>query len=142
MWIGDGVFSGQRIRVSAPVPCLDRVLLNAALPGPPCTGVHEVTFERTIESAASGLEPKCLTPHPMLDVPSTPCPCPGSKWVCVRPAAAENILRIQFESRNKHRQNVVLWSGYRKAVHEDIRVGTHGTRFAGPVVRWATLFLE
>ena len=64
------------------------------------------------------------------------------KWICVRPAPAENILRIQLASKTQDSDSVVLWSGERRGVLEDIEVGTATPRTAGSVVRWATLFLE
>ena len=115
---------------------------SSELSSPPCTKEQEISFVRTIASSTSGLQARCFSPHPMLDVPSGRCPCPSGRWVCVRPAPEEHILRIQLGSKSRNSEHVVLWSGDRRGVLEDVEVGTQMPRIAGGVTRWATMFLE
>ena len=84
---------------------------------------------------------KCLHPNPILQIPSTKCPCPNSKWVCIRPLDAENVLRIRMKDSNYDGQ-VVLWQGDRRGVWDDVKVGRHGPRFLGSFVRWGEMFMK
>ena len=115
--------------------------LTVALAPPPCAQSNQITFQHTLPKN-SETNDRCLAPHPMLDTPSGKCPCPGKKWVCVRPAAEENVLRIQVDGGMTHRENVILWSGDRRGVLLDVEIGTKEPRFLGGIVRWSTMFLE
>ena len=114
--------------------------LTLALPLAPCVAPGQIAFHETLETERS--EDRCLAPHPILDTPSGPCPCPGLRWACVRPTPEERLLRIQLEGRSRRREEVVLWAGDRQGVLQDVKVDTQGARFAGGLVRWVTLFVE
>lgn len=113
---------------------------SSELPPPPCVGFHDIAFQHTIKPALN--TERCLPPHPMLDVPSGRCPCPSAKWICVRPSPHESVLRIQLDSGKQRRENVVLWSGDRRGVLEDVKVGTKVPRYAASLIRWNAMFLE
>lgn len=111
----------------------------AGLPDLPCNPTSgKIRFSVTDDYQETMT--KCLHPNPILQIPSARCPCPNSKWVCIRPLDEERILRIRMKDTS-YDGEVVLWQGDRSGVLNDIEVGTQGARFAGPFVRWATMFM-
>ncbi|WVQ75524.1 hypothetical protein IAR50_005151 [Cryptococcus sp. DSM 104548] len=85
-------------------------------------------------------EERCLSPHPILDIPSKGCPCPDHRWVCVRPVS-EEILRIRVRS-GWGNERVVLWNGDREVVLRDVRVGRETGRWWSGGVRASTLMFR
>lgn len=118
-----------------------------ALPDLPCDPASgKIRFEITDPESVDFDEPqtartKCLHPNPILQIPSSKCPCPNSKWVCIRPLEAENVLRIRMKDSSYEGQ-VVLWQGDRRGVMEDVQIGRHGPRFLGSFVRWGAMFMK
>ncbi|WVN87944.1 uncharacterized protein L203_103141 [Cryptococcus depauperatus CBS 7841] len=68
--------------------------------------------------------PRCLAPHPILDIPSTSS-CPDDRWLLVRPLS-ESILRIRKSKNGK--EKVVLWDGAREEVYKSVRIGMKGAK--------------
>ncbi|WVR09081.1 hypothetical protein IAU60_006142 [Kwoniella sp. DSM 27419] len=90
-------------------------------------------------------EERCLSPHPILDIPSTQCPCPDSRWVCVRPRVDEggsNVLRIGVRRGGRDSDQVISWYGPRSEVLAAVSVGAQGARGWKAGVRWSALFLR
>lgn len=87
---------------------------------------------------------KCLQTHPLLQIPSTSCPCPSSKWICVHPRHEEQILRIRVAGKKTGEggEGVILFSGEREEVMDGLVTGVESARFLGGLVRWESLFLQ
>ncbi|WVQ81232.1 hypothetical protein IAT38_003354 [Cryptococcus sp. DSM 104549] len=111
-----------------------------ALPSTPCrpspSGENSIPF---ISSDKDTPAERCLTPHPILDIPSKACPCPDHRWVCVRPESP-SILRIRVKSGGVDR--VVLWDGPRDAVLAEVKVGGESARGWEGGVRTSVLILH
>lgn len=123
----------------------------SAMSNPPCTSFGTVVFE-PVDRTDPNLTPqlgkshKCLATHPILHIPSSPCPCPSAKWICVHPSHTEEIMRIRLASTSagvstKGEGEVVLFAGDRKEVLGSVEVGDLGARGWGGLVRWYALFL-
>ncbi|WVQ93231.1 hypothetical protein IAU59_000296 [Kwoniella sp. CBS 9459] len=100
----------------------------------------ELTFVSTY--GISKGEERCLSPHPILDIQSTVCPCPDSRWVCVRPSTKESILRIGVKrgGNNAAEYEIILWNGRRDEVLRAVKVRDQGARGWGGGVRWGEIF--
>jgi hypothetical protein len=114
------------------------ILILQDLPAAPCIDPQDISFTQAMSTSAQPPITRCLSPHPILDIPSTPCGCPA-KWMCIRPSAEEGILRIQLAQKG-----VLLWAGDRRGILEGVKLGTDGTRFGflGGVIRWGAMFLQ
>lgn len=99
-------------------------------PSAPCAEHHLVAFV-----ARDADQLRCLSPHGIMTAPSTDCTC-SSGDVCVRPAPAENIMRIGLLSGQ-----TVLWSGDRSVILSHIEVGTQRPRVFASLTRWGALFV-
>jgi len=119
--------------------CMDRVMFSGLDNAPCARDSGKITFHVTDPPGMA--DEKCLYPNPILHIPSNPCPCPNSKWVCVRPTREERILRLRMDD-GTYDGEVLLWTGDRRAVLNDVRVGREGARAFGPVVRWTSMFFE
>ncbi|WRT69037.1 uncharacterized protein IL334_006020 [Kwoniella shivajii] len=111
-------------------------------------------------------EERCLSPHPILDIKSTKCPCPDSRWVCIRPfvevigegdsssrsdiiGGTENsnehgILRIGVKENDDQNidEKVILWIGPRAEVYNNVEISNKGARGWKAGIRWADLFFK
>ncbi|KAK6904319.1 hypothetical protein I203_105129 [Kwoniella mangroviensis CBS 8507] len=79
---------------------------------------------------------RCLNPLPILNIKSTKCPCPDSRWVCIRPDPSEEILRIGTKD------GILLFTGPREEVLRDVRVRKEDARGWKGGVRWGELFFN
>lgn len=115
--------------------------MNSGLPESPCAeGSGAIIFD----SIGSTKNSRCLAPHPLLDIPSSSCPCGTSDSICVRPASSEHILRLRIRPSGGSVgvEKVVLWSGDRSAVLAQVIVGTKGPRSTAALIYWGVLFLQ
>jgi S2P endopeptidase len=118
--------------------------LSLALSQPPCNPDNGFIAFETVTGTATP-ESRCLAPHPILDIPSHACPCPTARYLCVRPAAFEKILRINVngpKEGQRSRGEVILWSGEREEVFDSVEVGIWGARGWTGGVHWAAMFIE
>ncbi|KAL1412161.1 hypothetical protein Q8F55_003168 [Vanrija albida] len=133
--------TGQPIPLGTPAPaepngwCVSKYEFDDA-PRAPCAAHHLVGFVRA--EHGGGSETHCLAAHNIISMPSTECHCPLSH-ICVNLSPLEHILRIRTKRGSK--RDVVLWSGDKEAVLQQVEVGTKVPRFWGAGTRWADLFL-
>lgn len=115
--------------------------MSLALENTPCDiNNGTIGFEAHKTKASDQHREKCFSPHPILEIPSTRCPCP-KKWICARPFHSAQILRIRLEDGTFDGQ-VVLWAGDRLDVLNSVRVGPRSPRLFASAVRWGTLYFE
>ncbi|OCF35564.1 hypothetical protein I316_02617 [Kwoniella heveanensis BCC8398] len=131
--------------------CMDKNSF-LALPHTPCHDPVSPTGQRSAEGelpfvstyGVSKGEERCLSPHPILDIQSTICPCPDSRWVCVRPSAKESVLRIGLRraggASKEGQDEVILWDGRREEVLQAVKIRDQGARGWGGGVRWGEVF--
>lgn len=132
------IFSSKSRHMLA--PRIQPVDDTIALPDVPCDPISgKIRFE--VAHPDHEALTKCLHPNPILQIPSAKCPCPNSKWVCIRPLEAENVMRIRMKD-SSYDGEVVLWQGDRRVVLQDVKVAREGTRFMGPFVRWGDMFMK
>ncbi|WWD21154.1 hypothetical protein CI109_105637 [Kwoniella shandongensis] len=128
--------------------CMDKTSF-LSLPYVPCEST-ELTFTIIDGPPKDKGQERCMVPHPILDIPSGPCPCPDpTRWVCIRPSGVENLLRIRVRpsggsggKREKERERVVLWNGPREEVKDAVAVGIKAARGWNGGVRVVALFLH
>ncbi|WWC91228.1 uncharacterized protein L201_006170 [Kwoniella dendrophila CBS 6074] len=92
---------------------------------------------------------KCLYPNPILNIKSTKCPCPDSKWVCIRPSPKENILRIttrvedgNWNIQGKDHDKVIFYTGPKEEILRDVRIDIKSARYWKNGIRWFVLFFN
>ncbi|ORX39122.1 hypothetical protein BD324DRAFT_618578, partial [Kockovaella imperatae] len=125
-----------------------------ALHTTPCSVQGEIAFEGMAGDQMTSI--RCLSPHPILDSPSVACPCTEG-FTCVRPSPKERVLRIQVASlRGAPRllrsptqalasigtTRTVLWSGDRRDVLQNIKVGTAFPRLFPSLMYWLVMFFN
>ncbi|WWC97947.1 hypothetical protein V866_004836 [Kwoniella sp. B9012] len=98
------------------------------------TASERITFQ-SIYGPTKGSY-RCLNPLPILNIKSTKCPCPDSRWVCVRPDPLEKILRMGTKD------GILLFTGPRGEVLRDVRVRKEDARGWKGGVRWGELFFN
>ncbi|WVW79316.1 hypothetical protein I302_101284 [Kwoniella bestiolae CBS 10118] len=99
-----------------------------------CNTSDKVTFLSTYGPTKGSY--RCLNPTPILNIKSTKCPCPDSRWVCIRPDPSEQILRIGTND------GILLFTGPRGEVLRDVRVQKVDARGWKGGVRWGELFFS
>ena len=144
MIVGDGAStkSDSQVHDTLTHTLYDTLIIVAGSSAAPCDAAGTIAFIPVGATATESLEGRCLPPHPILDAPSSSCDCPSSQPICVRPSFEEQVLRIRLETPRKDGENVLLWSGDRRAVLDQVRVGKQNPRLLGGVVWWGTMFLE
>ncbi|WVF65566.1 hypothetical protein IAT40_000295 [Kwoniella sp. CBS 6097] len=132
--------------------CMDKTSFLAQ-PHTPCHDPISPTDQRSAQGELTFIstygiskgEERCLSPHPILDIQSTVCPCPDSRWVCVRPSTNEFILRIGVRrggDTRKGEAEILLWNGRREEVLQAVKVRDMGARGWGGGVRWGEIFFR
>ncbi|WWC73119.1 uncharacterized protein I206_107085 [Kwoniella pini CBS 10737] len=99
---------------------------------------NKIIFE-SMNGLTKGMK-KCLNPNPILNIKSTKCPCPDSRWVCVRPIYSEQILRIGI--KENYEERIIIYKGPREEVLRNVKVGKKDARGWPSGIRWSELFVK
>lgn len=131
----DEYLMGDRLADAGQGWCVSRAEFIASPPLPCSTAEGTVAFVALDSRDFS--EPRCRSPHPLLETPSTRCLCDGATSICIRPADEERILRIRLDTGR-----VVLWSGERSAVLHSVPVSKLDGRVWPALIRWVQLYVQ